>query len=84
MGFFDGLLEMYKLLVDIARAELMSDSAVSTYNHKFGTFILETTSITNLLGLNLLLKWDFELKLLGLNRKDWIKEWKRHSLLTIF
>ena len=64
--FVDVFLEMYNPLVDIAkpRAELMSDSAVSTYNHKFGTFILETTLITDLLGLNLLLKWDFKLNFL--------------------
>ena len=32
---------MYKLRCDIAkaRAELLADSAMSTYNHKFGTFI---------------------------------------------
>ena len=41
VGFVDGLFEMYKLRVDIAkaRAELMSEGALSTYNHKFGTFI---------------------------------------------
>ena len=41
MGFVDGLFEMYKLRCDIAkaRAELLADSAVSSYNHKFGTFI---------------------------------------------
>ena len=41
MGFVDGLCEMYKLRVDIAKArdELMSEGALSTYNHKYGTFI---------------------------------------------
>ena len=41
VGFVDGLFEMYKLRCDIAkaRAELLADSAMSTYNHKFGTFI---------------------------------------------
>ena len=40
VGLVDGLFEMYKLRCDIAkaRAELLADSAVSSYNHKFGTF----------------------------------------------
>ena len=39
--FVDGLFEMYKLRCDIAKArvEHLADSAVSSYNHKFGTFI---------------------------------------------
>ena len=42
VGYVDGLCVMYKLRCDIAkaRAELLADSAMSAYNHKFGTFIL--------------------------------------------
>ena len=41
MEFVDGFFEMYKIGGEIATAgaELMAESAVSSYNHKFGTLI---------------------------------------------
>ena len=41
VGFIDGLFEMYKLGKEIGEANsgLIASSAISTYNHKFGTFI---------------------------------------------
>ena len=70
---------MYKLRCDIAkaRAELLADSAMTTYHHKFGNYILETTLITDPLGLNH-----------SSSQKDWSwtesKREKLHSLLTNF
>ena len=44
VGFADGLFEMYKLREEIrkARAEIISESVMSSYNHKFGSFLFGT------------------------------------------
>ena len=44
VGFVDGLFEMYKLREEIrkARAEIISESVMSSYNHKFGSFLFGT------------------------------------------
>ena len=41
VSFVDGLFEMYKLRLEIAkaRADLISDSVLPGYRHKFGTFL---------------------------------------------
>ena len=57
VGFVDGLFEMFKLRIEIAkaRAELISTSVLSGYRHKFGTFLLNyfisfrSTMIDNLI-----------------------------------
>ena len=44
VGFVDGLFEMYKLRIEIAnaRAELISNSYLQGYRHKFGTFLFNS------------------------------------------
>ena len=44
LGFVEGLFEMYKLRCEIrkARSEIISESVISSYNHKFGLFIFGT------------------------------------------
>ena len=44
VGFVDGLFEMYKLREEIrkARSEIIAESVVSSYNHKFGSFLFGT------------------------------------------
>ena len=58
VGFVDGLFEMYKLRLEIAkaRADLISDSVLPGYRHKFGTFLFNSfltfrsTAIDNLIN----------------------------------
>ena len=57
VGFVDGLFELYKLRMDIAkvRAEIISTSVLSQYRHKFGPFLFHffisfrSTTIGNLI-----------------------------------
>ena len=57
VGFVDGLFEMYKLRSEIAkaRADLISNSVLQGYRHKFGTFLFNSflsfrsTAIDNLI-----------------------------------
>ena len=44
VGFVDGLFEMYELREKIhkARSEVIVESIISSYNHKFGSFLLGT------------------------------------------
>ena len=64
MGFVDGLFEMYKLRESIAkaRAELLSESVISSYTHRIGFFFSETTSITDPIWSNLSLNQNNELE----------------------
>ena len=81
VGFVDGLFEMYKLGGDIAkaRAGLMADSAVLTYNDNFGTFIFKSHCDIDY-------KSSWIESLIELKHWSWseTKEWKHHSLLTNF
>ena len=79
VGFVDGLLEMYKLRDEIrkARSEIISESVMSSYNHKFGSFLfgthlhLRSSTIENAI---LPKKLELDLK----------KKWKLHTLHTNF
>ena len=79
VGFVDSLFEMYKLRCDIAkaRAELLADSAMTTYHHKFATIIFGNHIDYRASWIETLI----EPKRLELDR---IKRGKVHSLLTNF
>ena len=44
VGFVDGLFEIYKLRDEIrkARSEIIAESVISSFNHKFGSFLFGT------------------------------------------
>ena len=44
VGFVDGLFEMFRLREEIktARSEIIAESVISSYTHKFGSVLLET------------------------------------------
>ena len=62
----DGLFEMYKLREEIrkARSEIISESVISSYNHKFGSFLFGThLNLTSLVIENMILPKKLELDL---------------------
>ena len=77
VGFVGGLFELYKLRKTKAKSELIANSAISTYNHQFGTFIFRNHI-------------DYRSSLIEslIEPKDWNwikqKEWKLQLLLMIF
>ena len=42
VGFVDGLFEMYKFGAEEARAEIITESVMLSYNDKFATFFFGT------------------------------------------